>query len=1127
MSTGTPSPKDLSSQEKRALLEKLLRERATKTDAVQTEKRSSVSQANTTGTIAVQSRDQEYFPLSAAQQRLLFLDQFEPNTATYNTALAFRLIGPLHVDALEQSLDAIVQRHEALHTVFHIQDEQGVQKVLQGAALFMPVVDLESIAQEEREAEMIRLGNQEACSPFNLAEDLKLRAKLFRLSREEHVIVVTMHHIASDGWSFGVFMRELTMFYEGYVTGKPVQLPPLPVQYIDYASWHQEWLRSDAVKTQLAYWKKQLEGAPAVIELPTDRPRPALQTFRGEWHHTEYGPEFTAALKSFAREEGATLFMVLLAAFETLLYRYTGQDDILIGSPIAGRTHPETRELIGLFINTMVLRADLSNNPTFRELVARVRQAAYSSYENQDVPFEKLVEELQPQRDLSHSPLFQVMFILQSQPLPGLKLHNLRSSPIVEINPKTSKFDITISLIEQEGALTTVFEYNPDLFDAATISRMAEHYEELLKGILKDPDQHLADLPVLTQTEKYQLLVDWNNTELNYPADVCVSKLFEKQVSQSPAATAVTFEDKSLTYQQLNEQANQLAHHLKTLGVKPDTLVGIYMERSLEMVVGLLGILKAGGAYVPLDPAFPSDRLEFMLSDSNAAILITQESLADQLAAPQELKLVCIDKDWTIIARESTENLATQAKPEDLAYVIYTSGSTGRPKGVQIQQQSLVNFLTSMRREPGMTEQDALLSVTTLSFDIAGLEIFLPLTTGARLELVSRETATDGVQLMAALETCGATVMQATPITWRMLIDAGWQGNHQLKILCGGEALPLDLAKQILARCGSLWNMYGPTETTIWSTLRQVWPDDTEISIGKPIGNTKCYILDSHMQPVPVGVSGDLYIGGDGLARGYLSRPELTAEKFVPNPFSVQPGARLYKTGDLAKYKPNGEIYYLGRGDNQIKIRGFRVELGEIEAVLAQHPAIREIVVIVREDHPGDKRLVGYPILKEGAPEPNSTDLRAFAREQLPEYMIPSAFVFLQEYPLTPNKKIDRKALPAPDQSRPDLDRQYVAPRDEIEEGVTNIFAGVLKLERVGIQDNFFDLGGHSLLATQVISRVRGDLHVDLPLRALFETLTPEELSKRIKAIRRLREDQLKAVPLASSDDDDREEFRP
>lgn len=1122
-----PSPKDLSPQEKRALLEKLLRERAAKSSDAQLEKNSSTSQrAHSTGSIPVQRRDREYFPLSAAQQRLLFLDQFEPNTATYNTSLAFRLIGPLHVDALQQSLNEIVQRHEVLRTVFHVQNEEGVQAVLQGTAFSLPVVDLESIAEGEREAEMFRLANQEASSPFDLAKDLKLRVKLFRLRREEHIIVITMHHIASDGWSFGVFMRELTLLYEGYVTGKPVQLPALPVQYIDYASWHQEWLQSEAVKTQLAYWKKQLEGAPAVIELPIDRPRPALQTFRGEWHHTRYGPELTASLKSFARGEGATLFMVLLAAFETLLYRYTSQDDILIGSPIAGRTNPETKELIGLFINTIVLRADLSNNPTFRELVARVRQAAYRSYENQDVPFEKLVEELQPQRDLSHSPLFQVMFVLQNQPLPGLRLHQLTSTPIIEINPRASKFDLTLSLTEQEGGLTTVFEYNPDLFDAATIARMVAHYEELLNGLLKDPDQHIADLPLLTQAEKYQLLVEWNNTQLDYPADTSVSELFESQALQAPDAIAVTFEGKSLTYQQLNQRANQLAHHLQGLGVKPDTLVGIYMERSLEMVVGLLGILKAGGAYVPLDPAFPSDRLEFMLADSQAAILLTQEKLADQLATPPEMKLVCLDKDWAVIAREVKENLVPQAKPEHLAYVIYTSGSTGKPKGVQIQQQSLVNFLTSMRQTPGLTDQDVLLSVTTLSFDIAGLEIFLPLTTGARLELASRETATDGMQLMAILETCGATVMQATPITWRMLIDAGWQGNPQLKILCGGEALPMELAKQILARCGSLWNMYGPTETTIWSTLRQVLPEDTEISIGKPIGNTKCYILDSHLQPVPIGVAGDLYIGGDGLARGYLNRPELTEEKFIPNPFSVQPGARLYKTGDLAKYRANGEIYYLGRGDNQIKIRGFRVELGEIEAVLAQHPAIREIVVIVREDHPGDKRLVGYPVLQEGAEKSTSTDLRAFAREQLPEYMIPSAFVFMQEYPLTPNKKIDRKALPAPDQSRPELAHQYVAPRDEVEAGVTNIFAGVLKLERVGVQDNFFDLGGHSLLATQVISRVRGDLHVDLPLRALFEALTPEELSKRIKAIRQLREDQLQAVPLAASDDD-REEFRP
>ena len=1113
MNKSASSTSDLSPQQKRELLEKLLKEKAARRNREQVD----------LSIIRPIDRAAGPLPLSSGQKRILFLDQFEPGTPTYNVPSAIRFRGALDLHALEACLNEIVKRHEPLRARFSIENGQPVQEIVPGEeiSISLGMTELDRIPEAARESEMERLVLEEAQRPFDLKHDLKLRAALIRLNTEDHVLVLTMHHISSDGWSLGVLLREVATLYEAFTTGKPSPLTDLEIQYVDYVNWHQQWFQGEIAEKQLSYWKKQLDHAPALLEIPTDRPRPALQNYHGDRYSLRLPTDLTASLKSLTRQEGATLFITLLAAFQTLLFRYTNQEDILIGSPIAGRNRPEVKELIGLFINTIVIRGDLSNDPTFRELLKRVRQAALNAYEHPDVPFEKLVEELQPVRSLSYTPLFQNMFVLQNTPL---HLLNLAKMSFREVSTATSKFDLYLSMIETGDQLIGEVEYSTAIFNRETIARMTGHFETLLREIVSQPDKHLSEFNILTGEEREQVSRTWNQTHMDFES-VCLQQLFEAQVAQSPDATAVTFEGQSLTYRQLNERANQLAHYLQTLGVKPDTLVGVYMERSLDMVVGLLGILKAGGAYVPLDPAFPSDRLEFMLSDSNATILLTQEQLADQLTGPKTMKLVCIDQDWTTITQEYMGNLEPQVRPEHLAYVIYTSGSTGKPKGVQIQHQSVVNFLTSMRQQPGLTKQDILLSVTTLSFDIAGLEIFLPLTTGARLELVSRETATDGLQLMSALETSGATIMQATPVTWRMLIEAGWQGNDRLKILCGGEALSLDLAKQILARCGSLWNMYGPTETTIWSTLRQIQPEDTEISIGRPIGNTQCYILDSHLQPVPVGVSGDLYIGGDGLARGYLNRPELTAEKFIPDPFSNRPGARLYKTGDLAKFKTNGEISYLGRGDNQIKIRGFRVELGEIEAVLAQHPALREIVVIVREDHPGDKRLVGYPILKDGADEPTSTDLRSFAREQLPEYMVPSAFVFLHEYPLTPNKKIDRKALPAPDQSRPELAHQYVAPRDAIEENVTNIFAGVLKLERVGIQDNFFELGGHSLLATQVISRVRQECHVDLPLRALFEALTPDELTQRIKAVLRLREDQLQAVPLSSSDD--REEFRP
>ncbi|RIK32674.1 MAG: non-ribosomal peptide synthetase [Anaerolineae bacterium] len=1089
---------------KRELLKKLLREKAETNSAphaYSTTLISQVSQDRVQNLIPRQSREREGFPLSSAQQRLLFLEQFEPNNPIYNISSVLCLHGQLDVDALERSLDAIVQRHESLRTMYTVKNGKGSQSIV-AARFSLNHVNLEEEPPSNREAEMLRWANEECTRPIDLAYDLKLRATLIRMTSKEHVIAITLHHISSDGWSVSVFLNELAMQYEAFSTnGHPATISQLPIQYVDYASWHREWLQSDSVEAQVEYWKQQLEDSPPFLSLPTDRPRPALQTFHGAWHQITYSPQLLNSLKALAGREGTTLFMVLLAAFQILLSRYTGQSDVVVGSPIAGRNWQEVKDLIGLFINTMILRTDLSNNPTVREVLQRVRKVVLSAYENQDVPFERLVEELQPVRSLSYPPLFQVMFILQNIPPPDLKLRGLEVSQIMDVSSKTSKYDLTLSMLERPEGLFTLFEYNPDLFEQATINRMAGHLEVLLRGIISDPEQPIGDLPILTEEEQKQILVEWNRTEVAVES-LCIHQLFERQAVRVPDATAVRFEAESLTYKEVDERSNQLARHLITLGVQPDTLVGIYMERSADMIVGLLGVLKAGGAYVPLDPAFPSDRLQFMLADSEVSVLLTQQKLANEIVPGKGVTILCVDSDWNLIATQDKEKILPQAHPENLAYVIYTSGSTGKPKGVQIQHHSVVNFLMSMRDKPGLAEHDILLSVTTLSFDIAALEIFLPLTTGAMVELVSRETATDGTKLLAALEKSGATIMQATPVTWRMLIEAGWQGSDDLKILCGGEALAIGLAHQILDHCRELWNMYGPTETTIWSTMRQIQREDREISIGNPIANTQCYILDDRLQPVPVGVIGELYIGGDGLARGYLHRPKLTAEKFLPNPFLRTPSARLYKTGDLVRRATDGLIHFVGRADNQIKIRGFRVELGEIETVLAQHVAIQTAVVVVREDIPDDRRLVAYLISKNPSEQPAISDLRNFLRKTLPEYMVPNAFVFLEEFPLTPNKKVDRKALAALDQTGSELTAQYVAPRGELEERIARIFANVLKLERVGVDDNFFDLGGHSLLATQIMSRVGQVARVDLPLRVLFEFPTVAGLSAQIEALK-------------------------
>jgi amino acid adenylation domain-containing protein len=1034
-------------------------------------------------------------PLSFAQQRLWFLNQLEPSLLAYNISKAIRLTGQLNVAALEQAFNEIVRRHEVLRSTFHTVEGRPILVIAPSFTSGLPVVDLTHLHEAERETEVQRRATEEAQRPFDLAHGPLLRHTLLKLSQEEHVLLLTLHHIVFDGWSFDILFRELTAFYEAFYTGRPATVPELRIQYADFARWQGEWLQGEVLEDQLSYWRSQLEGSLPVLELPADRPRPPIQTFRGAKQSLLLSQAVTEALKALSHQEGATLFMTLLAAYKMLLYRYTGQQDIIVGSLAAGRSRAEIEGLIGFFANTLVLRTELSGNLTFREVLRRMREVCREAYAHQDLPFERLVETLQPVRDLSHHPVFQVMFALQNIPRPSLKLAGLTMAPL-EVHSGTAMFDLTLFMFERDQGLVGTFEYNTDLFDAATISRMMAHFQNLLEVIIADPERRISEFSFLTERERCQLLTDWNDTKADYPREKCIHEWFESQVQKTPERVAVVFANRRMTYTELDRRSNQLAWHLKSVGVGPEVLVGIHMEPSLEMVVGLFGILKAGGAYVPLDPTYPRERLAFMLDDANVPVLLTQERLVERLPEHRAIA-VYLDREWEAIARGSDESPANGASAENLAYVIYTSGSTGRPKGVQIPHRAVVNFLESMRQIPGLTEDDQLLSVTSLSFDIAGLELYLPLMVGATLILVDRALSSDISRLLDLLEQSGATVMQATPATWRLLLDGGWQGSEHLKVLCGGEAFSRQLANQLLQKSGSLWNMYGPTETTIWSSVYPIESGDGPVPIGPPIANTQFYILDSHLKPLAVGVPGELHIGGSGLARGYLNRPELTAEKFIAHPFSEKPGERLYKTGDLARYLPNGNIEYLGRMDYQVKIRGFRVELGEIESVLRSHPGIREAVVLTRAEASGENRLVAY-LVANGEAVSSVSEPRNFLKKKLPDYMVPSAFVLLDALPLTPSGKVDRRALPPPDSVRPSLEAQYVAPRSDAERMIANTWQEVLRLEKVGMHDNFFDLGGHSLLMVQVHSKLRQAFEKNISMVEMFQYPTIASLAKHL-----------------------------
>jgi amino acid adenylation domain-containing protein len=1053
------------------------------------------------------SRDKD-LPLSFAQQRLWFLDQLEPGGTVYNVPGAFRIKGPLDVAVLKNSLEEIVRRHEALRTTFSIVEGEPFQVITPSLSCSLPAVDISHLSESKREAEALRLAAEEANKPFDLRQGPLFRATLIRLDQDDHVLLLTLHHIVSDGWSTGVLYRELSALYQAFANGEPSPLADLPIQYANFAVWQREWLQGEVLESQLSYWRKQLEGAPVILNLPTDRARPAIQSFRGARQSIELSVELTRELKTLSRKEGVTLYMTLLAAFQTLLHRYTSQDDIVVGSPIANRNRIEIEGLIGFFVNTLVLRTDHSGNPTFRELLHRVRETALEAYAHQDLPFEKLVEELRPDRDLSRSPVFQAMFVLQNAPARELSFEGFTVSP-VRVAGETAKFDLTLSLNEGTPGLRGVLQYNTDLFDEATITRMLGHFQTLLEGIVANPEQRIGELPLLTEPEKDQLLVEWNETKADYPKDKCIHELFETQVEKTPDAVALVFEDQKLTYQELNNRANQLAHYLQKLGVGSEVLVGICVERSLEMVIALLGVIKAGGAYVPLDPSNPQERLAFMIKDAGACLVLTEKALLKNL--PQSApRMVCLDEDWPAIAKERENNTECRVTAETLAYVIYTSGSTGTPKGVAVPHRA-VNRLVINSDYIQLTPVDVMAQVSNVSFDAATFEIWGALLNGARLALVSKDTLLSPEALSAAIERYGITTLFLTTALFNQVVEripAALGNLHHL--LFGGEAVDARQVRELLRKGPPkrLLHVYGPTESTTfasWYLARNVAADATTVPIGRPIANSELYILDSNRNPVPIGIVGELYIGGAGLARGYLKRPDLTAEKFISHPFSSERGARLYKTGDLARYLPDASIEFLGRMDHQVKIRGFRIELGEIEAVLGGHPGVREALVLVREDAAeshsaaiaADKRLVAYIVAGETAPA--VSELRAFVRKTLPDYMVPSAFVFLDALPLTANGKVDRKTLPAPEE-RHAGGESLRDPRSPTEIALADIWSEVLNLSQVGIDDNFFDLGGHSLLATRLMARIKSGLGTEVPLRILFEGPTIAQLAPKIRS---------------------------
>ncbi|HJT58387.1 MAG TPA: amino acid adenylation domain-containing protein [Ktedonobacteraceae bacterium] len=1065
------------------------------------------------------AKERGELPLSSAQQGLWFLNQLAPSTSNYTIPGAICLDGRLDIVAMAQSLNEIVRRHEILRTTFTPVDGRPVQVVAPALDLPLPFIDLSRLSEAKRKAETLRLIAEQTQRPFDLARGPLLRASLLRLGSREHVLQIFTPHIIFDDWSMGIFVQELATLYEAFAASKPSSLPVPAHQYADYALWQQQWIAGEDYNAQLDYWQRQLDGMPQLLDLPTDRPRPPVRTFQDGYHTCTLSRALTERLKALSRQEGVTLFMTLLATFQVLLYRYTGQQDIAVGTPVANRMRTEFERVMGCFVNPLVLRTDLSGNPTFRELLGRVREVALGAYTHQELPFERLVEAMVPKRNLSYTPFIQVMFVLQNAPMPtfetmGLALRQWR------LEDETDQLDLCISMTEDlrlsitevEGKLTALLKYNQELFEAATISQMMGHLQTLLESVTAYPEQPISTLPLLSEAELEQVLGDEHTFPASLPVKACLHTLFEQQVERTPEAVALVYQDEYLTYGELNRRANHLAHHLHCMGVGPEVLVGLYLERSLELLIGLLAILKAGGAYVPLDPRYPQERLAFLLADTRMPVILSQQSLQAHLPA-HSAHVLCIDSPQLMQSDSGPEPFHLQpGVPAQLAYVIYTSGSTGTPKGVLVSHDNVVRLFTVSQPQFGFTSHDVWTLFHSSAFDFSVWELWGALLYGGRLVVVPALVSRAAEAFYRLLVEQGVTVLNQTPSAFLALMQVD-ERRPQVEelalrlVIFGGEALELARLRPWVARHGDehprLVNMYGITETTVHVTSRALSSADIEGSTGSVIGQAlpdlKVYIMDEWRQPVPPGVAGEIYVGGAGVARGYLRRPELTSERFVMHPFGRQAGERLYRTGDRARYRGKQEIEYLGRLDEQVKVRGYRIELGEIEALLSQHAEVRESVVIVQGEA-GDKRLVAYVAGRE-ASGPSISELRQYMRQKLPDYMQPSLYVVLEKLPLTANGKVDRRALPAPeDKNETEQAGDGTAPRGPVEEIITKVWRKVLVREHIGVHDNFFDIGGHSLLMARVHSELQTTLNKELSMTDLFTYPTISSLSRYINS---------------------------
>ncbi|MGB6629861.1 MAG: amino acid adenylation domain-containing protein, partial [Terriglobales bacterium] len=1027
------------------------------------------------------SKSAQEFPVTEPQLEVWLSDQLSDDAScAFNESFTLHMRGQVTESVLKNAVCQLVNRHDALRATFI--HEGQVQKCTPTLDLNIPTVDLTALSAAERDARWKQIIRDDAHTHFRLTEGPMVRAQVVKMEPGYARLVFTAHHIVCDGWSTNVLLDELPKIYNALNRGESstiASILPAPMSFATYSKSQSEFLNGPEGATVEKFWLDQFRQPAPLLDLPTDRPRPAVKEFKGATYRARIGADTYNAIKKLGAKQKCTLFVTLLSGFQILLSRLSGQDDIVVGIPTAGQSLLEDAVLVGHCVNFIPLRGKPVADSTAAQFLAQMKETVLAGYDHQNYTYGRLVRKLQIPRDPSRLPLTEVQFNLErvggDMTFDGFQAE-------ADPNPKSFvNFDIFLNVVESKDGLMLDCDYNTGLFDESTIARWLSHYETLLLGMVENADQSISRLPLLNQADRRQLAIDWNQTAADYPRSLCVHQLFELQAKKTPDVIAAAFESEQLSYRDLDRRANQLANYLRSTGVKPGVMVGVFVERSLDMIVALLGVMKAGGAYVPMDPTYPAERISFVLNDASVPVLLTQESLFKTVNVGAA-RHVFLDTEWTTIAQCPSDAPPSAPAADDLAYVIYTSGSTGKPKGVEIPHRAIVNLLLSMSKRPGLKANDTLLAVTTLSFDIAGLELFLPLAVGAKLVIASREAAADGNLLLSRIVSSGTTVMQATPVTWKLLIEAGWEGKPALKVLCGGEAFPRDLANELVRRAQSVWNMYGPTETTIWSSTLEVKAGDGPVPIGPPIDNTQFYVLDAAQQLVPIGVAGELYIGGDGLARGYFHRPELTAEKFVADPFrsnaSSNTNVRMYKTGDLVRRTPDGAIEFLGRLDHQVKLRGFRIELGEIETALARYPGVREAVVIVREDIPGDKRLVAYVTSEQQAI--TVATVREALTGKLPNYMLPSAVVRLDAMPLTPNGKIDCKALPAPDTGRAARQKEFVAPRTEQEKTLAAIWAEVLHLERVGIQDNLFELGADSLHIFQIVARA-GKVGMKIP----------------------------------------------